>query len=379
MPASVAAQTGGTGKPVISPFERQGMWIWYVERSHGGSLPAIVAQARRSGIGTVYVKAGDGGDPWTQLNRRLVRALHRGGLDVCAWQFVYGDRPLAEARVAAAAVAKGADCFAIDAESDYEGKYAAADLYVRTLRARVGRYFPISLAAFPYVDHHPAFPYSVFLGPGAATYNQPQMYWKTIGASIRSVYEHTYRHNRIYGRPIHPIGQTYEAPSPRALKLFRRFAGSFGGRAPSWWSWEETEGAEWGALGARRARRPLSGYRHEVAHPLLRRGSRGDMVVWAQQRLVGAGHQLPITGFYGPLTAAAARAFQVAHGLHADGRIGTETWASLLRFPPHRVRWSGRGVRGRTGTAAGRVRLPRRPLSASLPAKTDEVDPGPSP
>ena len=228
-----AAATGGPGGvgegPVVrnSPFDRQGMWVWYVERSSGGSVPAIVAQAKRSGIGTVYVKAGDGTDPWTQFNRRLVGRLHRGGLNVCAWQFVYGERPLAEARVAAGAIAKGADCFAIDAEADYEGRYAAADLYVRTLRAEVGRKFPISLAAFPYVDYHPAFPYSVFLGPGGATYNQPQMYWRTIGTSVRGVYEHTYLHNRIYGRPIYPIGQTYEAPGKRSLKLFRRFAVEF--------------------------------------------------------------------------------------------------------------------------------------------------------
>jgi hypothetical protein len=355
------------------------MWVWYVERSHGGSVAAIVAQARRSGIGTVYVKAGDGADVWGQFSRGLVRALHRGGLDVCAWQFVYGDRPLAEARVAAAAVAKGADCFAIDAEADYEGRYAAADLYVRALRARIGAAFPVSLAGFPYVDYHPSFPYSVFLGPGGATHNQPQMYWKTIGTSVRAVYEHTYLHNRIYGRPIHPIGQTYGGPSKGALKLFRRFASSFGGLAPSWWSWQETQGEEWGALGARSARRPLTGYRQEIAHPLLKRGSRGDMVVWAQQRLVGAGQSVPVTGFFGRITFGAVRSFQAAHGLLADGKIGTATWQSLLDFTPYRVRWSGSPARGRTGTSGSRVQPPSRPLSASLPAQAYEIDPGPAP
>ncbi len=82
--------------PAVSntPFDRQGMWVWYVERSDGGSVPAIVAQAKRAGIGTVYIKAGDGGGVWSQFSRGLVRALHRGGLDVCAWQFVYGDHPV---------------------------------------------------------------------------------------------------------------------------------------------------------------------------------------------------------------------------------------------------------------------------------------------
>jgi hypothetical protein len=385
LPASAAAETGGAGQveeaPALrnTPFDRQGMWVWYVDRSHGGSVPAIVAQAKRAGIGTVYIKAGDGDDVWSQFSRGLVQALHRGGLNACAWQFVYGERPVAEAQVAAAAVAKGADCFAIDAEGDYEGKYAAADLYVRTLRAAIGGTFPVSLAAFPYVDYHPSFPYSVFLGPGGATYNQPQMYWKTIGTSVRAVYEHTYLYNRLWGRPIYPIGQTYESPGRGPLKLFRRFAASYGGLAPSWWSWQETNGREWGALGVTSASRPVSGYRQDFTHPLLKRGSRGDLVVWAQERLIGAGQDVPVTGLFGKLTYSAVRSFQVARGLLADGKIGTDTWRSLLNFTPYRMRWSGSRARVLASASGSRVQPPSRPLSASLPAQTYEIDPGPAP
>jgi hypothetical protein len=382
---SAAAVTGGAGSaeealaPGSTPFDRQGMWVWYVERSDGGSVPAIVSRARRNGIGTVYIKAGDGADVWGQFSRPLVRGLRRGGLDVCAWQFVYGERPVAEARAAAAAVAKGADCFVIDAEGAYEGKYAAADLYVRTLRAKIGKRFPLSLAALPYVDYHPSFPYSVFLGPGGAGFNQPQMYWKTIGTSVRAVFRHTYLYNRLWKRPIHPIGQTYEGPGHGTLKLFRRFAASHGGLAPSWWSWQETSGREWGALGSRAARRPLPAYRQDFEQPLLKRGSKGDLVVWAQQHLVGAGHDVPVTGFFGRLTRAAVRSFQSAHGLAADGAIGTDTWGSLLDFTPHRTRWSGSRARVRAGASSSGVRPPSRPLSASLPSGTYEIDPGPAP
>ncbi len=382
LPAA-AAETGGAGQveeaPVLrnTPFDRQGMWVWYVERSEGGSIPAIVARAKAAGIVTVYIKAGDGGSVWSQFSTALVRALHHRGLDVCAWQFVYGDAPAAEAKVGAAAVAKGADCLAIDAEGDYEGKYPAADLYVRRLRAAIGDAFPLSLAAFPYVDYHPSFPYSVFLGPGGATFNQPQMYWKTIGTSVRAVFEHTYLYNRIWGHPIYPIGQTYEAPGNGPLKLFRRFAASYGGLTPSWWSWQETSGREWGALGATSAARPVSGYRLTVEHPLLKRGSEGDMVVWAQERLVGAGVAVPINGVYGKLTIAAVRSFQEAKGLPVDGQIGTGTWESLLNFTPYRVRWSG--SRARVGTSSSRVQPPSRPLSAALPARAYEIRPGPAP
>ncbi|MGE5335844.1 MAG: peptidoglycan-binding domain-containing protein [Nitrososphaerota archaeon] len=378
------ADTGGAGQVEEAPqpeigatlsdtaFDRQGMWIWYVSHSEGGSVRAIVARAKANDIGTVYVKAGDGGGRWRQFSRGLVRALHRGGLDVCAWQFVYGDHPVAEAKVAAAAVARGADCFVIDAEGDYEGKYAAADRYIRALRARIGAGFPVSLAGFPYVDYHPSFPYSVFLGPGGAQYNQPQMYWKAIGTSVRTVYEHTYLYNRIWGHPIYPIGQTYEGPGAASIRLFRRFAQSFGGLPPSWWDWQETSGREWRALGVASALRPLPGYRLEVVHPLLKRGSKGDLVVWAQEHLIAAGAELPVTGVFGRRTARATREFKEARGLPANGVIDTETWNALLSYAPYRMRWSA----GRARPSA-RARAATRPHSASLPAKAYEIPPRP--
>jgi hypothetical protein len=376
--SSAPAETGGAGQ--VEPggnvsntaFDRQGMWVWYVSHSEGGSIGAIIARAQADDVGTVYIKAADGGGAWSQFSRGLVQALHRGGLSVCAWQFVYGDAPVAEARAAAAAVKKGADCFVIDAEADYEGKYASADRYVRGLRARIGDTFPVALAGFPYVDYHPSFPYSVFFGPGGATYNQPQMYWKTIGTSVRTVYEHTYLYNRIYGHPIYPIGQTYEAPGSASIRLFRRFAASYGGLAPSWWSWQETNGREWGAVGADSALQPVIGYRQEVVHPLLKRKASGDMVVWAQEHLIAAGAELPVTGIFGRQTARAVRLFKEAHGLPANGIIDTETWNALLAFTPYRPRWTAAGA---STTAMGRAKPATRPLSATLPAKAYEIPP----
>lgn len=385
LPALAAGETGGAGEvetapaslaPGGAPFDRQGMWIWYVSRSEGGSVPAIVARAKKAGIGTVYIKAGDGAGVWRQFSRGLVGALHAGGRDVCAWQFVYGDSPVAEARVGAAAVEKGADCLVIDAESEYEGKYAAAERYLLALRARIGAGFPLSLAGFPYVDYHPAFPYSVFFGPGGATYNQPQMYWKAIGTSVRAVYEHTYLFNRLWGHPVYPIGQTYEGPGNGSLLRFRRFAASYGS-PPSWWDWQETSGREWGALGATAAMRPLAGYTQDLTQPLLKRGSRGDLVVWAQEHLLGAGESIPVTGLYGRQTVAAVRDFQVTHGLPVDGAVGTATWQALLNVAPSPVRWSGvRASAAASSASSSATAPPHRPLSAPLPARAYEIGRG---
>lgn len=391
MAAPVAsAETGGAGEggPVNpaggsaggrTPFDRQGMWIWYVSHSEHGKVAAIVARAKRNRIGTVYVKSGDGTTLWSQFSRPLVEALHRGGLKVCAWQFVYGDHPAAEAQVGATSVARGADCLVIDAEGDYEGKYASADIYLHRLRAAIGEGFPLSLAGFPYVDYHPAFPYSVFFGPGGATYSQPQMYWKTIGTSVRAVFEHTYLYNRIWGKPIYPLGQTYEAPGNGQLQLFRRFCATYGNLQPSWWDWQETSPKEWQALAAARGRRPLTRFRQNPSQPLLKKGSRGDMVVWAQEHLVTAGDEVPVTGIFGRQTLAAVRSFQEEHNLFVDGQIGTATWRVLLNFAPTPVQWAA-GASGRaSSSSAGRAATPSAPRSASLPAKAYEIPPGAAP
>jgi hypothetical protein len=392
MPPAASAETGGAGEvmePVIpgpvaipagsSPFDRQGQWIWYVSKSHGGSISRIVAQAKRFDIGTLYIKAGDGRDTWSQFNPALVDGLHAGGLDVCAWTFVYGNSPVAEARVAAEAVRDGADCYVIDAEGHYEGKYAAADRFIRALRARIGDEFPVSLAAFPYVDYHPSFPYSVFFGPGGATYNQPQMYWRAIETSVRSVYEHTYLFNRLWDVPLYPLGQTYGGANRRDIRLFRRFGVSYGGLQPSWWDWQETTGAGWHALGADNLG-PIPSYRPITTHPLLKRGSRGDLVVWAQEHLRAAGENVPVTGVFGKITRAAVRDFQKTTGLRVDGAIGTATWQALIAYEPVRWLWAGRRAkRTRAGATVSRAIPPSRPLSASLPAKAYEIDPGPNP
>jgi hypothetical protein len=372
--ADEGAAPGATATP--SGFDSQGMWVWYVSKSNRGNVAQIIDRAKRSRVGTVYIKSGDATTTWNQFTTSLVDALHAGGLQVCAWQFVYGSAPYKEAAVGAASVAKGADCLIIDAEGQYEGKYASADRYIRKLRSLIGADFPVALAGFPYVDYHPGFPYSVFLGPGGAQFNLPQMYWKTIGTSVRNVYAHSYPYNRIYGRPIYPIGQTYEAPKKRELKRFRRFALNYGASGVSWWSWQETTGREWGALG-RRVKR-IAGFRPSAQLPLLKKGSRGDMVVWAQEHLLGAGQSaLPVTGIFGAQTYSAVVAFQQQNGLYADGQIGTDTWVALLRATPVPVQWGARVTTSKQRSIAARPGGADAPLSGDMPAVRDELAAGP--
>jgi hypothetical protein len=366
-------QTAGAAKALST----RGMWIWYVSQSSGGSLSSIISTAHRYGLGTLMIKAGDGTGAWSQFSAGLVSTLHANGLRACAWQYVYGDHPILEAEVGAAAVHNGADCLLIDAEAEYEGKYVAAQQYIKKLRELIGPNFPVGLAGFPYVDYHPAFPYSVFLGPGGAQNNTPQMYWADIGVSVDTVYLHTYDYNTPYGRPIEPLGETSANPPPGQIVRFRQLSRAYGAAGLSWWDWQESSGRDWQAVAQPIGN--LSSLRANPTMPTLSTGSRGglssgDLVVWAQEHLVEAGARITIDGSFGGKTQAAVTHFQSSHGLRPTGVIDAATWQALLRYPPVNVTWTSKGAHASAASDGGSLLLPA-PSSARLRARHYEIPP----
>lgn len=380
-------------RPVTGPsaFDGDGMWIWYLSKSHGGSPARIAAQAKEHGVSTIYVKSADATSVWSQFTTDAIAALKATGLRVCGWQFVYGNDPIGEAIAAAAAKDAGADCFVIDAEGSYEGKYAQAQRYIAKLRELVGLDYPVGLTSFPYVDYHPGLPYSVFMGPGGATFNLPQVYWKTIGDTVDESLAHTYMWNIPYETPIFPLGQTYDGPRATDVRRFRQLSDAYGARGVSWWVWQFASASDWDAVGA-----PIDAVSTpERLWPTLtvgaggKVGSRGDLVVWAQQHLAGAGQPVGVDGAFGPGTASAVRAFQTDAGLPVTGAVDAETWPVLLRTTPLEVDWVARAKAKAAGArrawsarAAGPAGAslpagPNGPSSAGLPAKRYEIPPGP--
>ena len=161
----------------------------------------------------------------------------------------------------------------IDAEAEYERRYAAAQTYIADLRARIGAAYPLGLASFPYVSYHPAFPYSVFLAPNGAQFNAPQMYWKDIGVSVDTIYANTYIANRIYGRPIFPLGQTYGGVSPSDLLRFREEAVDYGAPACRSGTRRKPRRSLWITLAAPLS--PLTSVVPNTAYPELRKLEQG--------------------------------------------------------------------------------------------------------
>ena len=348
------------------------MWIWDLGSSNQGNYGSIVARAHLNGISTLLIKAGDGTTPWSsQFNSAVVSEFHRAGLRVCAWQYVYGTHPIGEAYVGAAAVRAGADCLVIDAESEYEGKYISAQTYIKRLRALIGYRYPLALAGFPYIDFHPGFPYSVFLGPGGAQYNTPQMYWQDIGTSADGVYAHTYFYNRLYSRPIMPLGQIYNRPSAGQIRRFRLLSRAYDAANVSWWDWQEGSPGAFHALS--QSLGSLSGFAADTSVATLGLKAKGDLVVWAQLHLLGSGMSVSVDGDFGPGTLSAVKRFQAAHGLVADGVIGPATWSVLLGERIARVNWVLWRNRVTAVLAADGSHIEQVPKSAKLRAKHYEI------
>jgi hypothetical protein len=335
------------GGPAVAPgtlpeaFKGNGMWIWELPRTEGGDVAAIAARAHAAGMSTVFVKSSDGpANRWAQFSPELVQALHANGLRVCAWQFVYGNDPLAEASLGVDAVADGADCLVIDAESQYEGKYAAAQQYIGALRATLGAAYPIGLTSFPYVDYHARLPYSVFLGPGAAQANLPQVYWKDIGGTVDAVSGHTLAHNRIYGVAIAPLGQTYGNVPPEDIGRFRSLWAAYGSAGLSWWSWQATTEPGWAALATPASVPPLPP--PDPGWPTLAKGNKGDQVVWLQQHLASFDPAVTATSTFDAATDQALRNFQTSRGLPVTGSTDALTWQAVLGLAVQPVAWASK-------------------------------------
>jgi hypothetical protein len=353
LPALVAAlllllvPAAASAQDPAAAFDGDAMWVWQVSESDGGDPAAMVARARAAGLEYVVVKAAQGTRWWPQFDRELVAALKAGGLRVCAYQRAVARRPAREARVLARAVGEGADCLVVDAEIEYEGRYAQARRYVDALRDAVGDAFPVALTSFPYVHVHRAFPYSVFLGPRGAQVTMPQIYWKLLGTDPQRAFAATWPLNAIYGRPVRPIGQSFHRPSRAAMLRFRRLAERHGATGVSWWVWQHARPADWAAIGApltppsvdlptaevgksTLARRRLP---RTAAPATLRPGQSGDPVRWLQLRLRAHGATAPLTGRFDARTTAAVLAFRSSRLLAPMPQIDPATWAALLAAP----------------------------------------------
>jgi hypothetical protein len=111
------------------------------------------------------------------------------------------------------------------------------------------------------------------------------------------------------------------------------------------------------------------------ARPLLGLGATGPAVTFVQHAL-----HVSATGYYGPLTQAAVRAFQAQHAIPAVGTVGPLTWRALLTaaggasaaVPPRRA-----PAPRAAAAPAPRASAPRPSPHASTPSYDGRICPAP--
>ncbi len=216
----------------------------------------------------------------------------------------------------------------------------------------------------------------MFLGPGGAQYNAPQMYWMDIGTSVTTVYAHTYAYNSVYKREIDPLGQVYRNPPMGQIIRFRQLSRTYGAQGVSWWNWQQA--STWGWKSISIGAGNLAGVAPTAATPVLQLHSAGDLVVWLQEHLVSVGYATAVDGDFGPSTQTAVEQFQSVRGLGVDGVVGPATWAALLRYGPAPVTWTNTGAVAASAADARSARAGRSlrlavPKSAHLRARRNEI------
>ena len=156
------------------------------------------------------------------------------------------------ARSARSSVERGADCLVIDAEGEYEGKYASADRYIRALRAADRRKLPGLARRLPLCRLPPGLPLLGLLRPGrrpvqpAADVLEGDRH---LGADRLRAHLPLQPALGAPDLPARPDLRT--APTPaEAASASAASPPATQGLPPSWWDWQETSSAGW--QGARR-------------------------------------------------------------------------------------------------------------------------------
>lgn len=226
----------------------KGIYIWQLQRIAHGHVPTMVAKALDAGLTHVLIKVADGTTPYnSQLLAPATEAFRAAGIQVWGWAWLWLRDPAAEAAVAAQIVTDLAmDGFIVNAEHPAKGRYTESDLYIQTLRERVGD-LPVGLSSYRYPQLHTALPWEVFLS--RCDWNLPQVYWiDELPADClrRSLAQHQ---ALPVARPVVPTGaaygesygNSYFRAEPAEITAFLDSVQAAGLPGANFWSWDWTE------------------------------------------------------------------------------------------------------------------------------------------
>ncbi|MEI6477969.1 MAG: hypothetical protein WCO52_03195 [bacterium] len=245
--------------PVSDQLRQIGVGIWIGQPSKCGTPAEMVNQAKAAGIGHVYLKVHDGIQLYVEADRvpEIARAMQSAGIKVFVWGFNHANHPHEEAHLICDWLSRDyVDGYVYNTETPMESKPKWGE--TEQLVSEVSDYrttkCPQKLLGFaPYAipSKHRALPYQVLVG--GTDFIEPQMYWRTMGRSVKETVNWTYRewkaweHENGIKKPIVPLGQTYGlSEASEVLEFGKRTRGY---NAVSYWTWQQTNDLVWKKIG----------------------------------------------------------------------------------------------------------------------------------
>jgi hypothetical protein len=231
-------------------LQGKGFYIWKVPFTEGGDNQAILDLCKSAGLSHVLIKVANEDKTYNYDKQRridlvapLARLLKSEGITVWGWQYIYGERPLSEARKAIQRVQElDLDGFVVNAEKEFkqDGKEVAARTYMTELRNALPS-TTIVLSSYRFPSYHPLFPWKDFLE--YVDINMPQVYWEGAhnprAQLIKCVRE--FQNFEPY-RPIIPTGAAYTAqgwrPTAEDALIFLQTVMELKLPAVNFWSWQ---------------------------------------------------------------------------------------------------------------------------------------------
>ena len=230
-------------------LQGKGFFTWKIPSCEGGNAGAIASVAKSANLTHVLVKVADGVSAYNgnwnhpvDLNPPVIQALRNQGIQVWGWQYVYGDRPMEEARIAIQRVRQfNLDGFVVDAETQYEtaAKRPAAQRFMGELRSALPD-MPVALSSFRYPSLHSQLPWKEFLDK--CDYVMPQVYWMQAHNPAVQLSK-TVREFKMLNpqRPVIPTGAAFREfgwqPSMGEVVEFLQAAKSLNLSAVNFWEW----------------------------------------------------------------------------------------------------------------------------------------------
>jgi hypothetical protein len=261
---------------LLAPLEGKGWYIWVVNNCDAGNPEIIAEKAEGAGLSHVLIKIAHGPNPYryniiTTGDRvePLVRALREiPDFQVWGWQYVFGEEPEAEARIAVDLVKQyQLDGFVINAEKEFKREHVKpnAPRYCDALRENLQdaglQDLPVALSSYRYPITHNDFAWRPFLD--VCTIMMPQVYWVTKGTpdpagNLQSCLR---QYEQLgWSGTIIPTGAAYDewqgsgaskwlwSTGADEIRDFLPAVKGAGLRAVNFWSWQHADAERWQAV-----------------------------------------------------------------------------------------------------------------------------------